>query len=479
MSSTKGRDASDPAARTREIFCNRTLNLRSIRAIGYDMDYTLIHYRVEEWESRAFEHLQRVLAKRGWPVEKLGFDPAAFQRGLIIDRQLGHVIKANQFGYVKHACHGRQHLDFDHLRQSYEETIVDLAEERFVFLNTLFSLSEASMYAQLVDLLDAGRLPEGLGYHELYGEVKQALDETHMAGRLKAEIVADPERFVDLDPGMPRMLLDQRQAGKKLLLITNSEWPYTRDMMSYACDRYLPEGMTWRELFDVIVVSARKPQFFLYSQPVFEVVDEEGLLAPVVGLPKPGRILLGGHAGLLERTLDLRGSQFLYIGDHAYGDVHVSKNLRRWRTGLIVRELEDDIRAQDGFADSQAQLSALMAEKAVRELELSRARLLAQRAGKGGEKAAAEKRIARERQALLALDERITPLAQSAGELANRHWGLLMRSGNDRSFLARQVERHADIYMSRVSNFRDATPFAFFRPRRALLPHEIPAGERP
>ena len=28
--------------RSREVFCNRTLNLRAIRAIGYDMDYTLV-----------------------------------------------------------------------------------------------------------------------------------------------------------------------------------------------------------------------------------------------------------------------------------------------------------------------------------------------------------------------------------------------------------------------------------------------------
>lgn len=30
----------------RGIFCTRTLNLRSISAIGYDMDYTLMHYNV-------------------------------------------------------------------------------------------------------------------------------------------------------------------------------------------------------------------------------------------------------------------------------------------------------------------------------------------------------------------------------------------------------------------------------------------------
>ena len=38
----------------------------------------------------------------------------------------------------------------------YSRTQVDLDEPRWVFLNTFFSLSEAGMYAQLVDRLDAG-----------------------------------------------------------------------------------------------------------------------------------------------------------------------------------------------------------------------------------------------------------------------------------------------------------------------------------
>jgi hypothetical protein len=43
----------------RQVYCNRTMNLRSIKAIGYDMDYTLVHYRVDEWERVAFEHQPR------------------------------------------------------------------------------------------------------------------------------------------------------------------------------------------------------------------------------------------------------------------------------------------------------------------------------------------------------------------------------------------------------------------------------------
>jgi 5'-nucleotidase len=473
---------SKPSGPERRIFCNRTLNLRSIKAVGYDMDYTLIHYRVEKWESRSFSHMRRKLAAMGWPVESLRFDPKVVQRGLIIDLERGNILKANQFGYVKHAAHGSHMLDFDTLRQTYAETVVDLAEPRFVFLNTLFSLSEASMYAQLVDLLDAGKSPTPMGYGDLHREVKSVLDEAHVEGRLKAEIVAHPGRFVDLDPEIPRALLDQKRAGKKLLLITNSEWPYTQAMMSYAFDRYLPKNMAWRELFDLVIVAARKPAFFLGEQPFFELASEEGLLAPVAGQPKPGNIFHGGHAGAVERMFGLRGSQILYVGDHAYGDVQVSKRLRRWRTALVVRELEKEIRDKEAFAEEHLQLIALMKEKIAGERELSQLRLRIQnrRAGQSLPNElglrALERAMRKHRSALLDLDERITPLAQASGTLGNERWGLLMASGNDMSYFARQALRHSDIYTSRVSNLLAETPFAFFRAHRSLMPHERSLG---
>src|SRR5216110_1131962 len=90
-----------PPPRGRGIYCNRTLNLRSFQAIGYDMDYTLIHYKVEQWEQRAYEHVQRHLAARGWPVAQLKFDPELVTRGLIIDTERGNLVKANRFGFVR------------------------------------------------------------------------------------------------------------------------------------------------------------------------------------------------------------------------------------------------------------------------------------------------------------------------------------------------------------------------------------------
>ncbi len=59
----------------RQVFCNRTLNMRGIRAVGYDMDYTLVHYHVTEWERRAYEHVRANFLAQGWPVGELEFDP--------------------------------------------------------------------------------------------------------------------------------------------------------------------------------------------------------------------------------------------------------------------------------------------------------------------------------------------------------------------------------------------------------------------
>ncbi len=76
------------------------------------------------------------------------------------------------------------------------------------------------------------------------------------------------------------------------------------------------------------------------------------------------------------------------------------------------------------------------------------------------------------RAAISAVDDSITPLAVRAGSLRNQRWGPLMRAGIDKSLFARQVERYADVYTSRVSNFLAVGPFAMLRAGRLSLPHD-------
>ncbi len=454
----------------RAVFCNRTLNMRSIQAVGFDMDYTLVHYTVHEWEARAYAHVQQRLHEQGFPVGDLRFDPDLFARGLIVDRELGNIVKASRFGYVTQAAHGTRMLEFEERRTAYTQVWVDLGEPRWVFLNTLFSLSEACLFAQMVDLRDQGELPANLDYGRLYDLVRGTMDAAHFEGALKAEIIADPKRFVDVDEDLPQALLDLQQAGKKLFLATNSEWPYTAPMMSYVFDRFLPSG-TWRSLFEFVIVQARKPGFFDGSAPFDEIDDPRG------------RVCVGGNANLVQAHFGLAGEQILYVGDHIYADVHVSSRMRRWRTALVLRELEVEVRAEQAFAAEQKVLEDGMAEKHRLEQEQVMLRLGLQRLEHGAALPASvsgapqdlRERLRALRTDVEALDQRLIPLAQRSGQLAHARWGPLMRAGNDKSLLARQIERHADIYTSRVSNLLWLTPFGYLRAARGSLPHDSQA----
>lgn len=468
-----------PAPPERRVYANRTLNLRGIRAFGYDMDYTLVQYRSQEWEQAAFEHARTLLGERGWPVGELAFDPAAFVQGLAFDLELGNLVKATRFGYVIRAQHGSRQLPFDELRAAYSREYVDLGEPRWEFMNTLFSLSEASLFSQLVDLTDRKLLPEVVGYDDVAQLLGDALDRSHTQGDLKARIIADPERYVELDADLPLALLDQRHAGRTLLLITNSDWSYTRAMMSWSMDRFLPEGQTWRDLFDVVIVDARKPLFFSGRFPAYRFVDEDqGLLVPHRGPLVPGHVYTGGDAHLVETSLGLSGSDILYVGDHLFGDVHVSKDVLRWRTALILREVEPEIRDAEAFQHREVELSSLMAEKADVDHRLASLRLARLRA-KGGyapgadvKGAELERRIREAATASAALDARIRPLAREASAMGNPTWGPLMRAGSDKSLFARQIERYADVYTSRVSNLLAETPYGYLRAARSSLPHD-------
>jgi len=136
------------------------------------------------------------------------------------------------------------------------------------------------------------------------------------------------------------------------------------------------------------------------------------------------------------------------------------------------------VEALESFAGAERTIAAKMEEKERLEGQFSQARLELQRlkGGYGPRNAATqaelEARLQELRTRLMPLDLEIAPLARAATELTNSRWGLLTRAGNDKSHLARQVERYADVYTSRVSNFLYATPFVYLRSPRGSLPHD-------
>ncbi|KAL9325733.1 hypothetical protein ACSQ67_006378 [Phaseolus vulgaris] len=387
--------------------------------------------------------------------------------------------------------------------EMYGRELVDLRKEsRWEFLNTLFSVSEAVAYMQMVDRLDDGTIPSDLGpldYKGLYKAVGKALFWAHVEGRLKSEIMSKPELFVEPDPELPLALLDQKEAGKKLLLITNSDYHYTDKMMRHSFNRFLPNDLGWRDLFDIVIVSARKPEFFQTSHPMYEVVTGDGLMRPCLkaqtafgfattsftemGMENKSWFVFRGSAQMVENSLGVHGDEILYVGDHIYTDVSQSKVHLRWRTALICRELEEEYNALIGSRSYRESLVELINQKEVVGDLFNQLRLALQRRNRDrpAQTLAAtnmnDEDLTDSMQKLLIvmqrLDKKIAPMLEADGELFNSRWGFLSRAGLwDKSHLMRQIEKYADIYTSRVSNFLHYTPFMYFRSQEQNLAHD-------
>lgn len=55
---------------SKQIFCNRSLNMRNIIAVGFDMDYTLAQYKSETFESLAYDGtIRKLVYDLGYPSE--------------------------------------------------------------------------------------------------------------------------------------------------------------------------------------------------------------------------------------------------------------------------------------------------------------------------------------------------------------------------------------------------------------------------
>ena len=142
--------------------------------------------------------------------------------------------------------------------------------------------------------------------------------------------------------------------------------------------------------------------------------------------------------------------------------------------------MEAELTANAAFENRETKLTRLMEAKTDADRALASLRLRRLRAdqnygptperGPDGPELTAAIRAAAAR--TTQLDNAVGPLAREASQLGNPTWGPLMRAGSDKSLFARQVERYADVYTSRVANFLAETPFAYLRAARTSLPHD-------
>ena len=118
-----------------------------------------------------------------------------------------------------------------------------------------------------VDLCEAF-VQSGASFHPsyVYADVCAAI--AHLGrGSFEAEMAATPGEFVDDAPKLHSMLTSLRANGRKLLLLTNSDFSFVDVGMRHMLRSQLPCPADWPSLFDVVVVAAQRPAWFTNDAP--------------------------------------------------------------------------------------------------------------------------------------------------------------------------------------------------------------------
>ncbi len=481
--------------RARQVFTNRNLRLGNVEAIGFDMDYTLAIYHKRSIEQLSFDlTLRKLVEERGYPKEIAGirYDHGFVMRGLAVDRERGNILKVDRFGHVGRAYHGRRPLGRDEERRLYRDEKVSLKSERFAWIDTLFALPEACLYAESIEVLE--RLGRTVDYNRLYLDIRECIDCVHRDNSLKSEIRKDLAQFIFRDPELGPALHKLRSAGKRLFVATNSLWDYTDAVMSFLLDGCLPEYPSWRNYFDAVIVGASKPAFFSEQRPFIEVDAATGALLGEAKTLERGRVYQGGNLYDFERMSGFSGERILYVGDHIYGDILKSKKTSLWRTCLVVEELEDEIAYTERCHADLVRLNGLEALRARIDDELKHHKLShsslerrlerevlpeAERHEAEAVRKAEKSELEKLRKAMKEVTAEIDALEEKIEAGANPHWGMLFKEGTENSRFGEQVEKYACIYTSRVSNLLQYSPMQYFRSARDFMPHERTPGATP
>jgi len=479
--------------RARQVFVNRNLRMDQIEAVGFDMDYTVAMYHLRRLETLAFRMtLARMIETLGYPaaVGALQYDADFVIRGIVVDKLHGNIFKMDRHNHVGRCYHGRSPLPDEELRRLYRGEKVHLSSPRFAWIDTLFALPEACLFAGVIELLEGQG--EKLDYTKLFDDIRESIDTVHRDGSLKAEVKKDLGHYVLRDPELGPALHKLRSGGKKLFLLTNSLFDYTDAVMRYVLDGQLAEYPSWRNYFDAVVTGAAKPAFFSEKRPLF-VLGPDGARAGEASSLERGRDYEGGDLGTFERLLGISGDRILYVGDHIYGDILRSKKSSLWRTCMVVQELERELAWLEQNQEVLVELERLE-ELRVRvedEIAVHRSALnlldrrLERDAADGPERARVEVERKSQKQELEALrrackdaDARVETLERQLEEGLNPYWGLTFKEGNENSRFGEQIEVYACIYTSRVSNLVYYSPMQYFRSPRAAMPHERAAPVR-
>lgn len=471
------------------IHANRELNMSKIKMVGFDMDYTLAVYKKLPMETLQYDLArQYIIDHMAYPkdINRLQFDQGLLIRGLVIDRHTGNVLKLDDQNHVWRSFHCRKPLSAEQIANLYGSKRIKIGDQRYYSLDTFFSIPEACLFIDTIECLNdvksTGQLEarfllekdDTLNFNEIFANIRLAMDTIHSNGSLKSVIRDDIHQFIVQDGEIEVALRKLRNEGKTLFLLTNSTLDYTDTVLSYVFGNFNEPNKGWIDLFDVVIVEAQKPAFFTETRP-FTTLNAHNA----------SKVYVGGNIHEFHRMCDVRGADVLYVGDHIYGDILRSKKDSLWRTCLIIKELNFDIRMALEHRNDFKALKIIQAEQAQVDKRLMKLRTLL---GMLKNRLKHQKEV--DQHMLALVDELKAQIKHSTSRLQKlklRHfkltrdiedkfhkkWGRLFKENQELSRFGAQVRQYACIYTDHIRNFLHYGANHLFIARKERMTHEF------
>ncbi|ESR66758.1 hypothetical protein CICLE_v10007905mg [Citrus x clementina] len=391
------------------IYVNKNLRLDNIQVYGFDYDYTLAHY------SSNLQSLIYDLAKEHMVNEfrypevciSFKYDPNFPIRGLYYDKQKGCLLKLDFFGSIEpDGCYfGRRKLSRKEIAEIYGTRHIGRDQARgLVGLMDFFCFSEGQVL-QLVKML--------------------------------------------------------REKGKKLFLLTNSPYYFVDGGMRFMLEDSTGYTDSWRELFDVVIAQANKPDFYTSDHP-FRCYDTEKdtLAFTKVDAFIPNKIYYHGCLKSFLQITKWNGPEVIYFGDHLFSDLR-GPSKAGWRTAAIIHELESEIRIQN--------------DETYR-FEQAKFHIIQELLGKLHATVANSQRTEACQLLLAELNEERQKARRMMKKMFNKSFGatFLTDTGQESAF-AYHIHRYADVYTSKAENFLLYPPEAWLHVPFdiKIMPHHV------
>ncbi|XP_059171170.1 5'-nucleotidase domain-containing protein 3-like isoform X1 [Physella acuta] len=449
------------------IFANNELSLQKIEVYGFDYDYTLATYTPKLHELIFTLGKEALVDKLKYPeaILDLEYDADFAVRGLHYDVKKGLFMKIDQFHNIQLGTvyRGMKPVPDEEVKTLFEGTHISVENMNTFYgagpmhqMVDLFALPEITLVSLVTEYisncLSQYFIANNITYDPEYVffDIRNTVQGIHNSGQLHQAIIKDLDLYLYSEKCYETKLLleNLRGEGKKLFLISNSGFPFIDHGMKYMV------GKEWQELFDVVIVNARKPKFFKEGYRPFRAYNMEQM-APewgrVTSLNKGVVYNQGNHHELQELT-GWYGPKVLYFGDHIYSDLADPSLKYGWRTGAIIPELEAEINKQNSeiYKSSVRWLVAL--QHLIDDMQ--------------------HQNSPESKEVINKWIEERNELRMFTKSLFNPHFGSLFRTYHNPTYFFRRLARFADIYTSNLTNLlRYSTSYTFY-PHRILLPHE-------